>query len=74
MGPEQVNGSVLQNDTGTSDYYLYHNVSNIYAEEETSERVLYLEYVDRLVWLIFAPILLVIGLTGNTLSILVLRR
>ena len=44
------------------------------TEEQISARVKYLQNVDRIVWLIFAPILLVTGLTGNTLSILVMRR
>ena len=51
-----------------------HNPVTSETEEQLSDRVRYLENVDKLVWIIFAPILLVIGLTGNTLSVLVLRR
>lgn len=51
-----------------------HNEYDKQMAEQKSERVKYLEDVNKYVWLIFAPILLVIGLIGNTLSILVLRR
>ena len=66
------------NVTEMTQENLHQNYSHNYiiseTEEQLSERVKYLENVDKLVWLIFAPVLLVIGLTGNTLSILVLRR
>ena len=62
----------------TKDRYLPSNVSSNYTiidiTEHKSERVRYLENVKKLVWLIFAPVLLFVGLIGNTLSILVLRR
>ena len=53
--------------------YTYNPVTSE-TEEQLSDRVRYLENVDKLVWIIFAPILLVVGLTGNTLSVLVLGR
>ena len=66
------------NVTEMTQESLHQNYSNNYiiseTEEQVSERVKYLENVDKLVWLIFAPVLLVTGLTGNTLSILVLKR
>ena len=66
------------NVTEMTQVNLHQNYSYNYiiseTEEQVSDRVKYLENVDKLVWLIFAPVLLVTGLTGNTLSILVLRR
>ena len=51
-----------------------HNEYDKQMAEQKSERVKYLENVNKYVWLIFAPVLLFVGLLGNTLSILVLRR
>ena len=64
-----VDGSGLDNRTGTKD-----NFSKNMTEDMTSERVKYLQNVNKYVWLIFAPTLLIIGLLGNTLSIIVLKR
>ena len=66
------------NVTEMTQVNLHQNYSYNYiiseTKEQVSDRVKYLENVDKLVWLIFAPVLLVTGLTGNPLSILVLRR
>ena len=43
-------------------------------EYEYSDRVIYLNYVNKKCWQYIPPILLLIGLVGNTLSILVMRR
>ena len=75
---ERTDGFSLYNGTETN----YNNSSDNFShnelisqnEEQESERVKYLINVNKLVWLIFAPVLLTIGLIGNTLSILVLRR
>ena len=65
-----LNGSSLDNWTDAK----HNNFSNNMMEDNVSERVKYLQNVNKHVWLIFAPILLIIGLMGNILSILVLQR
>ena len=47
---------------------------NSYDEYKYSEFSHNMEKIEILCWKIFAPIFLVVGVVGNTLSILVLRR
>ena len=65
-----VNGFSLDNWTDMKHI----NFSNNMMEDKITERVKYLQNVNKHVWLIFAPTLLSIGLIGNILSILVLQR
>ena len=70
-------GFSLSNDTETTDNYshhLSHNELTSQSEEQYSEKVKYLQDINMYVWLIVTPILMFVGLIGNTLSILVLRR
>ena len=77
---EHADGFKLYNNTGTetrvnfSSNNFSHNELISQNMKEISERAMYLEYVNKLLWLIFAPTLLLIGLVGNTLSVLVLKR
>ena len=65
------------NTSETKDKYLpsnvYSNDTVVDITEQKSHKVKYLENLNKLVWLIFAPVLLFAGLIGNILSILVLR-
>ena len=52
----------------------YTSAGHTYNENEYSEFSQNLEKIEILCWKILAPIFLVVGVVGNTLSILVLRR
>ena len=67
-------GSSLDNGSITKNIDSFLNFSHNVKEEKILERIEYLANVNKQIWLIFAPTLLFIGLIGNTLSILVLRR
>ena len=69
--------NVTDNTTMDSEDILNLMAGSKYYEEDNSEdysdRVLYLINVEKNIWIYIPPILFVVGLIGNTLSVLVLR-
>ena len=67
--PNLTTSKTFMNRTGNSTDYEYN-----YEDYEYSKFAQDLEKIEILCWKILAPTFLVVGVTGNTLSILVLRR